>query len=419
MSVFHISLFILYLALLTYLVMRIPFFRKSGIHPRYLLMFFWIRIIAGVIHNLAARAFYPNKGDIWEFFEDGKLMKADLIASPSAFFSRYFDPRADWFWGYLQYSLIETLNMLLDFLSFNNMYINTLIFSFFVYAGSIALFRTFMEEFRSCIVAALPALLIPSTVYWTACIHKDGIIYGVLGFLLYRLHQLFRKGFNTGRFAQIIILLLVMGLLRAYLLLSFCIPLLAWIMAEKSRIQKKKLFWIIGGFCFAGLLVSSALPGRANILNILVESHAAFDRANGGSRLYFPELRAGLSSFLAAFPYALLNGFLQPLPGAGGQLVYIIFSLELLLLWGMVLISCARMIRERNEAMLSLSVFCILFAIINLIIMGYTVPFAGALIRYRSIFLPMLAAPFLYGLRQTNMIKSINGWLGNKLIVRY
>ena len=158
MSALHILLYGVYLVVLTYLVVRLPFFKKSGLKPTYLVIFFLIRVAASVIHNLAALAFYPRKGDIWEYFEDGKMMKADLLASPSFFFARYFDTSIDGYWDYFQYSLIETLNMLLDFVSFDNMYINSLIFSFCVFAGSIALFRTFMKVFNENLLASLTAV---------------------------------------------------------------------------------------------------------------------------------------------------------------------------------------------------------------------------------------------------------------------
>ncbi|HXB91306.1 MAG TPA: hypothetical protein VNU72_03415, partial [Puia sp.] len=42
---------------------------------------------------------------------------------------------------------------------------------------------------------------------------------------------------------------------------------------------------------------------------------------------------------------------------------------------------------------------CLVFAFITLVQIGMIIPFAGAIVRYRSLALPFLLAPFLYSLR--------------------
>jgi hypothetical protein len=46
---------------------------------------------------------------------------------------------------------------------------------------------------------------------------------------------------------------------------------------------------------------------------------------------------------------------------------------------------------------------------------GFFVPFAGTIVRYRSIYLPFLLAPALHTLRQLPVIQPLNRWLNNKL----
>jgi hypothetical protein len=180
-----------------------------------------------------------------------------------------------------------------------------------------------------------------------------------------------------------------------------------------------------------------------------------------------------------AFPAAIRNGFFEPLPGSGGQPVYLVFSIELLLVWGVVLLAGIRALRTFRPLLAGthalqhpisnygefaavktippphtpaspkpaptdapattppapragpapgpqpalaprrpLSAFpaaCLLFALGGMLTIGFFVPFAGTIVRYRSIYLPFLLAPALHTLRQLPVIQPLNRWLNNKL----
>ncbi len=51
-----------------------------------------------------------------------------------------------------------------------------------------------------------------------------------------------------------------------------------------------------------------------------------------------------------------------------------------------------------------------------MLIIGFIVPFAGAIIRYRSIYLPFLVAPFLHRLAPVSLSEKINHWLTRFLL---
>ena len=82
-----------------------------------------------------------------------------------------------------------------------------------------------------------------------------------------------------------------------------------------------------------------------------------------------------------------------------------------------------RTIRNRNnELILSreplltpFALFCLIFALFGMLVIGSMIPFVGAIVRYRSIYLPFLLAPALYSLRTLSVIQSLKRWLTNKL----
>jgi hypothetical protein len=105
-------------------------------------------------------------------------------------------------------------------------------------------------------------------------------------------------------------------------------------------------------------------------------------------------------------PDALFNGLFQPIPGAGGQKIYLFFSLELYAIWIIALLALAKasvrlitpnsQLKAHNSKLTAHSsqlTACLLLALPGMLLVGYIIPFVGAIVRYRSIYLPFLLAP--------------------------
>jgi len=199
----HLILFLAYSVMLAFGLSRIPFFKASGLSYPVLLLFFAIHVFTALLHNWIAYTYYPNHGDIWFFFNESLDLKKMLLADPGRLISGFlpqvsvFNPgQTQSFWGYLEYELMMTVNTLLDFFSADNLQINSLIFSFFVFWGNIALFRCLRRVYEDDLAVALLCLLVPSTLFWTSPIHKEGLLYLSLGFLFYYMGLFFSKKFS-------------------------------------------------------------------------------------------------------------------------------------------------------------------------------------------------------------------------------
>jgi hypothetical protein len=175
----HILLFIIYGMALGFGVLRIPFLRNSGIRPGWLLLFFALHIAAGCAHTFIAYHYYPDHGDVWFFFQRSFLTRHRLTSEFNLFLYENST------WNYATHNGIILVNILLNYLSFDNLYINTLLFSFPVFLGNIALFRVFRRQFPDDPLTAISALVLPSTLFWTSCLHREGAVYALLGLFFY------------------------------------------------------------------------------------------------------------------------------------------------------------------------------------------------------------------------------------------
>src|SRR5882757_2268510 len=187
----HILLFILYAVFLSWVLTRRPFFRD--IRPGLLIAFFALRVAAGCLHNWVAYHYYPNHGDIWTFFQYSFTARHLLFTDLHAF---WVDNSS---FANLPHNLIECMHLVFNFLSFDNFYINTLFFSFLTLGGQVALFRVFYQKFGHDTLSAGCMLLLPSVLFWTSCVHTEGITYAILGWLFYTLHRCSREGWSPRR----------------------------------------------------------------------------------------------------------------------------------------------------------------------------------------------------------------------------
>jgi hypothetical protein len=409
----HILLFIFYSLLCGYGILKIPFFRKSGIPPALLLGLFAFHVLTGCLHNIIAWRYYPGHGDVWSSFSIS-LFDRNLLVTQ---FGQLLVDNSDW--SNFSHSGIKFILIILNLFSFDNLYIDTLLFSFPVFLGNVALYRTFRRRFPADPLTAAIVFILPSTLFWTSCVHREGVLYMSLGFLFYLLDRIFAPAVlapSTPRrsylYAGLFFLLIVYFRTAVAALL---IPaLLAWWLTERPLPRRQAL--LLAGACAGILVILLSVPRLSTLpVNMLSHFQSEFQGLEGHSRLYLPELDGSWNSLWRVLPYTVLNGLFEPLPGSGGQRIYLVFSVELILIWCVVLAAItlrlfSRLGRVRAPvspppsdakafgAGAAFSRCCLIFSLLGLLLVGAIVPFAGAIVRYRSLYLPFLLAPFLHSL---------------------
>ena len=419
----HILLFIIYSLFCIYGILKIPFIRSSGIRPAYLLLFFGLHVGTGLLHNVIAYRYYPEHGDIWNFYQWSLLARHRLIFDHALFLSDNDT------WAHITHNGIVWVYMILNTITFDSMIVNTLLFSFPVFLGNIALFRLFRRRFPNATLAAFTVFVLPSALFWTACIHREAVLYMLLGFLLYSFDRLLTHTSASPRKQYIIFLVSLFLVLyfRFSILLSLLPALAAWLAAER-RWPLRRLLMITGAALLLLLVSIFVFPNfYTSVAESITARQQEFASLEGHSRLSLPVMDGTWASIAKVLPSAIRNGLFEPLPGSGGQIIYLAFSFELITIW--LIIAAALLLRptppqptaprlapSRSGALNSFLLFCAIFTLSGLIIIGATVPFAGTIVRYRSIFLPFLLAPALYRLHSIPLIGRLDNWLSLHLL---
>lgn len=409
MNQLEVIIFLFYLVLFSFLITKISFLKNSGIGKTTLISLFVIKICAGIAYAKFYRLpkNYPTS-DTWRFYRLSLAEKDWLLAEPVAFIRDLFTfgysqsgnlfSGKDTFWNDLKSNIPVKLMAVANVFTFNSYYSNIIIFNFLFLFGLIAIFRVFQQlcpNKKWLILAGV--FLMPSVLFWCSGIHKDGLILSALGITIYCFSKLIGNKTNAKYFLSIALCGLLVFALRNYVLFAVIPSLLLWILSDKFP-QQKTL--IVAGLFLTGIILFFTLPLVIPALNFptyIAIKQQEFLQLEGGSEIITEPLKPTINGFLSYFPKALDMAFLQPSINNIKSASYLPAAIEALFINVLIVVSLLFLKQKQNTS--SLILFCFTFSLLILLICGYTIPFTGAIVRYKSIVLPFLVTPLLCSLK--------------------
>ncbi|MES1218712.1 MAG: hypothetical protein ABUT20_24625 [Bacteroidota bacterium] len=410
-------LFVGYLLLFTWIVTKIKFFARSGFTNSQVIMLFLLKVMAGILYGWVG-IYYGETAmmvDTWGYHYAGLQEYKLLHTHPSEYFTNlFYNPFEggylkflsghDSFWNELKAKSIVKLVSIFDVFSFGNYYTNIIFYSFITLFGPFCMYRVMTNVFPGRnIPVTIAVFLIPSFIYWTSGIHKEGLIFTGISLIVYNFYFAFIAGkFKPKRIIFIILGLFLLTILRNFLLVVIIPAIIAWFISVKFKKSPAKTFGLV--YLFFGIIFFTAKyvsPGL-DFPAIVVAKQREFLDMYGGSMVPVEELNPSTWGFIRAIPQALSLSTLRPYPGDIKHILSLAAAVEidLILLLFILFLFC----RKPTSVNKSFIYFCLFFSFTTLLSIGYTVNFIGAIVRYRSILLPFLVTP-LVALTDWNKIK--------------
>jgi hypothetical protein len=473
-----------YTILFSWLILKLPFYKNSGLKPALRLSLFWIKILAGILVLFVYTHFYknPTTADVLLYYSDGKILYNSIFTNPADFFKMlfgigcdteyfnetYFTKMERWqrFHDSLFFNDSRTIirfNAFCDLFAFGAMHVNTVIMCFLSFTGLTAFYKTFRKYFRgkqSLLVFAV--FLPPALLFWSSGILKEGILMFALGFFIYFLFLIvIEKKIKAATILFFLLSLFLFLINKVYILFTLLPPLISFLLFTKVNFRFKWAgFLIVNCLMIAsGLFVSKKALDKDFVKELIDRQRDFINVARGGiylvrdtviirmeyadkkqleftekkdtvrinpgshyeywlneqlydtlrranskpdstgyrlnaeieparSAYYMPHLRPGFSSFLSYAPRAFLNVLFRPIFTEAENLYQKISSAEnifYLLLFVFCLL--AGDYKKANWAVFWLGIF---FALNLFLLIGFTTPVAGALVRYKAPALPFL-----------------------------
>lgn len=397
-------LFFAYLALFCWLLTRIKFITSTGLGNKLILLLFLCRISAGLLNGYINLYFYHDTDSSF-FHLQGIAEYHLLLNDPKSYFSNIFQSNyqdgytrifdtTDSFWNDLRSNLISKLLAVFNIFSGTNYFINTIFYNFLIFFGSAGFYKLFSVIFPGKKNTLLICLfLLPSFIYFTSGIHKDGLIFLGLGIVCVNMNYILENRVTIKRALFITGGLLIILLIRNFVFLLLIPALLAWMIAGKRKHMVWQTFVILYIFFGSVFFLSGFLSSKFNLPQYVSERQIEFISLSkaSGSAINVNPLFPNFRSFLNNTPQALNHSLMRP---------YITEVTSILLVPAVLEILCYELLlllffffRFKNSINRPFIYFSLFFTISIYMLIGYTIPILGALVRYRSVFLPLLITP--------------------------
>ena len=400
-------LFLIYGVLFSWLLTKSRFVMNAGLSSKIIIALFVLKVLTGCVHAWILLRI-SSVADTAIFHKEGLIEYHLLFTQPKEYFTNLFQSNyktgygglfssTNSYWNDLTSNLLIKFLSVCDIFSFGYYYVNVIFYNAVIFFGAIGLYRVF-----NCIYPGRNYLLIgtcfllPSLLFFSSTIHKDGVILAAIGIAVYNIYTaLNTSGFTIKRIVCILLALGFMFLQRNYVLLAFLPPAFAWILCVVKNYPPLLTFFItyVTGvviFFNAGL-VSPTLNLPAKVINKQWDfNHLAIPATYIATDTLLPAFKSFVQNAPQALSHSLLRPFFTDIKLSRSLLPLAVelFCYQLLLVL---------FIFYRNKKITTdpFIVFGYFFSFSVLIIIGYTIPVIGAIVRYRSIFLPFFITPLI------------------------
>jgi len=407
----YFILFVFYVGLFTRMILRAPFFEVSGIKRLHLVVFFFLKVTAGILLTLVYTYYYtdPTKADIYRYFTDSKIISSLLFTHPLAWLKVIGSiGRLDT--GTIKYlqdtlyvshpahdfvtnnTLLIKVISLLNYLSFYNIYVDTLLLGFISFVALVFLLKVLLPYFEDFAqILYWPLFLMPSVVFWSSGLLKESLLF--IGVSMYLSQWL--SG-NTGQKRQqpavALIGFVIIGLTKVYvaIVLFACSVLLPFRNVKSPGLLVLTRAVVGCAICLFAWFYISHYPVCSLMAEKRNEFIALSIAEHSNSVLDTTLVQADCNHVVALVPEAMVNAVLRPFIRDKGNLLQMFFAVEnavFMLAIAGILLFYFKMPRSHRAW---LAAFCFSFSILNYLGIGITVPILGAIVHYRVVAMPFL-----------------------------
>lgn len=356
--------------------------------------------------------------DTWAYHVESLSEYQLLITHPVDFFTSLFKSGYEggytnflvshnsW-WNDVKANFLIKIMAIFNLFSFGNYYVNVIFYSFLSFFGPMAIYRVMADVFPSKkILVIATTFLIPSFIYWSSGLHKEGLIFTGLSLMIYHFYFGFKeRRFSFSRLLGIALGFFLVIILRNFLILPLAPALLAWILCYKLKWKPVFIFSLIFGMCILFFFTAKYINSSLDLPKSVVIKQQEFLKLSGGSTVHVKKLDPEPLSFLLNAPQALSLTVLRPYPTDVRHLLSLAAAVEIFLILLTVMVFV--LWREKSGPLSPFLLFCIFFSFGVLFMIGYTVNNLGAIVRYRSILFPLLLTPVVANINWKFINKAI------------
>lgn len=395
-----ILLIAVYTCLLLMLLSKITRRDRAHLSRAQLAAGFVIKIVFGMLYGYLFMRFYGGD-DTWKYHALSLVEYKKLLHQPRLFIQDTFSQTGgslsldaaysttNSFWSDFEEVLFIRMLAFFDVFSFGNYYVNVVLFCFITYLGHLLLYRL-MVRYHPGSASFLRAGIFyyPVVLFWLSGIRKEGLLLLGIAVVLYYFNKLMHRNGRAVKNALLCLAALVMlWLIRNLVVLCLAPALMAWLLRSRAGWRPLFVYPAVYLGCAGMFFFGHRILPLPHLARKMAERQYSFLDLKGNTRLPLDSLHANPLSYLKVAPQALNHSFLQPTLFQSKSPLQLVSALDVFMFFGFGILCLYWRKRDwlstiRSPLMLS----CLLTAFAGYLVVGYTVPFPGAFVRYKSPF---------------------------------
>ncbi|MCK4661547.1 MAG: hypothetical protein KAT68_01675 [Bacteroidales bacterium] len=410
----------IYILLFVFLIYKLKFFKIENVSPLVLSLIFVIKIIVGVILTFVYIYYYNTResADIFKYFDDGEIIFSALktnpvdylrmvtgIGSDAEHLMKYYNETGFWIknFNYDLYNDNRTVirfNAIIRLISFGYFHVHTVFMCFLSFAGLTAIFKTFFPVLKQKkILLLLSVYFIPSVIFWSSGILKEGILLFAFGLFIYTVYNIVNKEFKKVYVINLILTIFLLLISKFYILIAVLPGIISYIWVSATKKKAVLKFLIVHCLFIFFAFNSHYIIKTYNFPEILSKKQQDFNNMvdslqTVGSVIKIPNLEPEFKSFVKNSPIAFFNTLFRPHIFEAYSLVTLLAAIENMII--IIFIIFTFFFIKKNISDKPLLYLIVSYSIILFILCGLTTPVMGALVRYKVPALPFLFIILLF-----------------------
>jgi len=384
-----VLLIILYTLTFIVLIDRITKHSKIRLSRKEIALAYCFKVAMGILYGFVFKKFYGGD-DTWKYFNDSLSEYNELLFQTGQFFKEIipldsfqkFPGFADGFshmLDMLEFNALTKSLAVFNLFSLQNYYVDVVFFNLFSFVGSYLLFKLFANTWKEKrIHIYIAAFFIPSISFWLSGIRSDAFLLLAIGLSLYY----FQAWMHSRKWSHLFFFLI--GLIGTLVFrLQFFLVLVPFLLAWWMVIKFSWKPWLTFTSVMIGSLLlffGSSLSQKFNMLSFVVQRQHEFLELKANTVFPLNRLEPHFYSFVVTFPQAALNTFFRPYIWEAKGPLQLAASAEVIFFWIIMLIGLKNF---RQISHNPLTWFVLFFGSCVYLLIGYTVPFPGAIVRYK------------------------------------
>jgi hypothetical protein len=395
---------------------------SNEIAPVWWMIAFILKILAGIFLIFIYTNYYfdRNKADIFKYYDDGKILWNSSKDNPNDFIKIIFGiydkneyqtlkdkylintsnwERANYVPITCDNRMMIRINAILMPLTGGNYLLHMLFFVFLAFIGQFLFFKSINPYIKNAKLSFIIIFFFPSLVLWTSGVLKEALVMFLLGLWFFSIHKIITKRVSIFTIILFILVTILFFTVKIYIIIGLFLAIFPLIISKVlKKIEIWKLYLVFLLFyilCIPLIKWIFNLDLLMIVVNKLTLATNLAISENAGSLINPLNLKPTIFSFILNAPLALVNTLFRPFVTDLHNIIVIPAFIENVLWISFAIFTFIfhKKSLHRNNKLILFSF--LLFALIEFLLIGYTTPIVGAIVRYRIFPLLFLLLSFV------------------------